>query len=208
MTTASQQRHAEKVARLEQQHGKPIRQLLSDLVEANELTYPEIAKLLTISPATLKKWLNRYQVQGRGSGNFPKRLAHKQNISKALTGQQLSPEHIQAQRQTKLAKGTWKPIGHTTIRQGYVYTKVTHGRGRNNYKPQHRIVAEQTIGRPLTPKEHVHHIDGNTLNNEPTNLVVLSKTDHKLIHAILHVVDRDFARAIILTLKTRFPDLD
>lgn len=47
----------------------------------------------------------------------------------------------------------------------------------------YRILAESKLGRPLTPDEHVHHIDGNHLNNDPDNLMVLSNSEHMKIHA-------------------------
>jgi len=46
----------------------------------------------------------------------------------------------------------------------------------------HRQIMETHLGRTLTPEEHVHHIDGNKLNNDPTNLVVLMKSDHHKLH--------------------------
>lgn len=42
-----------------------------------------------------------------------------------------------------------------------------------NGKHEHRRVAEEAIGRPLCIGEVVHHLDGNHLNNDPANLVVL-----------------------------------
>ena len=38
----------------------------------------------------------------------------------------------------------------------------------------HRIVASQKLGRPLTKGEVVHHIDGDSHNNHPDNLMVLT----------------------------------
>lgn len=47
----------------------------------------------------------------------------------------------------------------------------------------HRVIAEQKIGRSLWPKEIVHHIDGNILNNAPDNLDVLSsQSEHAKLH--------------------------
>jgi len=38
---------------------------------------------------------------------------------------------------------------------------------------QHRDVAASTLGRSLLPGEVVHHLDGDTRNNTPENLMVL-----------------------------------
>ena len=54
-------------------------------------------------------------------------------------------------------------------------------RKRHN-RHEHRIVAEQMLGRPLTSKDVVHHIDGNKHNNAPENLQVMNHSDHLKIH--------------------------
>ena len=40
-------------------------------------------------------------------------------------------------------------------------------------KHEHRLVAEEKLGRPLRKEEVVHHIDGDYKNNDPNNLMVL-----------------------------------
>ncbi|UQN08418.1 HNH endonuclease [Deinococcus sp. QL22] len=42
----------------------------------------------------------------------------------------------------------------------------------------HRAVAAELLGRPLDSAEVVHHIDGNSLNNSPDNLLVLRSQRH------------------------------
>ena len=50
----------------------------------------------------------------------------------------------------------------------------------------HRWLVEQTLGRPLLPREVVHHKDGDSLNNDPSNLIVLpSQRVHA--HAEFHL---------------------
>lgn len=54
---------------------------------------------------------------------------------------------------------------------------------RGGYVLEHRLVWEKANGRILDPSEHVHHVDGNPLNNDPTNLVALTRRQHVAVHA-------------------------
>lgn len=51
------------------------------------------------------------------------------------------------------------------------------------YVYEHRVVAEQMIGRSLLPTEQVHHKDENKQNNDPSNLEVVQDIRH---HRALH----------------------
>lgn len=46
----------------------------------------------------------------------------------------------------------------------------------------HRVVVERMIGRKLTSKDVVHHIDGNKQNNDPSNLKVMTHSEHLSEH--------------------------
>jgi len=48
----------------------------------------------------------------------------------------------------------------------------------------HRHIASIKIGRWLSSTEIVHHVDGNKQNNLEDNLLVMSSSDHALLHAI------------------------
>ena len=62
-------------------------------------------------------------------------------------------------------------------RKGYRYLPVPgtfDKNGRTCYRPEHHLVMEAKLGRPLLKTEVVHHIDGDTLNNATENLRLYS----------------------------------
>ena len=68
------------------------------------------------------------------------------------------------------------------------YVKVYVGRKHSmadgsGYAYEHRIIAEQILGRALMPNEKVHHIDGNRQNNSPENILVVDgNREHYVFH--------------------------
>lgn len=77
--------------------------------------------------------------------------------------------------------------GRSVASNGYVLVRVGVGHHLadvRGYAYEHRLVAEKKIGRRLLPGEQVHHIDGNTQNNAPENLEVMSSLhEHRHIHS-------------------------
>jgi hypothetical protein len=69
--------------------------------------------------------------------------------------------------------------GHGWIERGYHYISIN---GRKT--AFHRWLIEQMLGRPLSSDEIVHHVDGDPMNNDPDNLVILSRAEHTRIHAV------------------------
>jgi len=76
----------------------------------------------------------------------------------------------------------WK--GGQKIVKGYRHFYLPHHPDSiKNYYPEHRLVMEIKLGRILTKKEKVHHIDGNPLNNDIDNLRLFpSQNAHAKYH--------------------------
>jgi len=57
------------------------------------------------------------------------------------------------------------------------------------YVPLHRIIYERKLDRSIDPSiEDVHHMDGNVTNNDLANLTLLTKKEHRRIHAGWEIV--------------------
>ncbi len=56
---------------------------------------------------------------------------------------------------------------------------IKYEKGRQRY---HRYLMEKNIGRKLLSKEIVHHIDGDTMNNDLDNLKMMTQAEHFRLH--------------------------
>lgn len=86
-------------------------------------------------------------------------LAKKNNPTK------MTPEMREKLREVRLGTGEQK------------------GYGKRYGRPEHRVVMEAVIGRPLRSDEFVHHIDGNKRNNAIENLQIMTPAEHTRLHA-------------------------
>lgn len=62
------------------------------------------------------------------------------------------------------------------------------------YVMRHRLNVEKKLGRYLLNSEVVHHIDGDTLNNDVNNLEVLDKREHDRRNVDLNIHRRWMGR--------------
>lgn len=101
---------------------------------------------------------------------------------------------------TKLCPGCNKEYVHPDNRQKFCskscYTKFHVGKNHHNFKTGirihsggylrnskdqyiHRLVMEEHLGRKLRNDEHIHHVDGNVTNNDISNMVIMSNSEHR-----------------------------
>lgn len=74
-----------------------------------------------------------------------------------------------------------KPIGSTRMvsRRGFNYLLV---KTESGWRYQHRVIAEADLGRTLMRNENAHHRNGNTLDNRPENIEVMTHGAHTTKH--------------------------
>jgi len=72
-------------------------------------------------------------------------------------------------------------IGHTFINRGYIWIKI----GNRKYVGQHRVIVEQYLERKLKKNELIHHIDGNKINNQLSNLYIFT---NKAVHFAFEIL--------------------
>jgi hypothetical protein len=84
--------------------------------------------------------------------------------------------------------------GGVTVREGKYLAVKKHGHPNadaQGYIRLHRLIMVEYIGRPLKENEEVHHKDGNTFNNDLSNLELLDHNVHSSISATKDHGDRN-----------------
>lgn len=117
------------------------------------------------------------------------RVAHNMTTAqyRALGYETISPARLEQLRDSPVAKGQRRLLygtEHPSYKGGSINSsgyRIIYIGGKRI--PEHRYVASQILGRPLTSEEVVHHIDGNRLNNSPDNLAVMSQHEHSQLDA-------------------------
>jgi hypothetical protein len=91
--------------------------------------------------------------------------------------------------------------GERITRYGYkdIYKPDHPNSKKDGYIFEHRYVMSEYLGRPLFKWEVVHHIDENKINNDISNLEVMTLPEHQRYHNSLKTIIRDSRGRILGT---------
>lgn len=125
-------------------------QKLRDLIEDQKLTQAQAAEALGCSLSCVERTCKRL------------------GLSTQRSGPRSGPGHPDWKGGRVLIGGYW-----------HLWTNTHPSRNQRNYVAEHRLVAEQKLGRLLGRHEVVHHRNGDPQDNQPENLEVFgSNADH------------------------------
>ncbi len=158
-------------------------------------TATAIADQLGTSQSVVLRRLDRFGVGRRGRGRFSVipltpivklyqsglsvgEVSRRVGVSKTAVRWRLKKAGVRIRQNVKVslvgsANHQWR--GGRTMSRGYVLISVGHG----VQIPEHRIVMERQIGRPLTSAEIVHHLNGIRHDNRIDNLALTTLKDHE-----------------------------
>jgi len=85
--------------------------------------------------------------------------------------------------------------GISVDRQGYRLVYAPERVKAHPYTYEHILVAERMMGRRLHRNEHVHHLNGQKLDNRPENLLVCTQSEHHKLHRKLEQLAMEMVRS-------------
>jgi hypothetical protein len=128
---------------------------IQSMIEVEKLTQRKVAEMLGVNPTSIERACKRWGLNTQRTG--PRDLDGHPN---------------------------WKGGRYQLGRYWYVRADAHPLATKAGYVAEHRLVMESKIGRYLTQKEVVHHIDGNPENNHPDNLMVFQTNQQHLRHEL------------------------
>ena len=158
---------------------------LSEMYVTQLMSSTEISLKLGISPTHVIRLLKANEIEIRCASDN-KSISHskqstKEKIRLSKLGKPLSNKAKQKLIELTGSKNkNWG--GGLTISGGYIVFTASNANGEHASKPLHVVIAEWFYGTKVKSGEHVHHIDGNKLNNNPENLSILSNSEHAKLH--------------------------
>lgn len=146
----------------------------------------EISHLAGVSAQAVRRALKQAAVELRSVSDAMK-LSHNkpgmaEKFSRIATGRKHSEATKEKMRQVIGPDHPLWRAGLTISSGGYLQFTASQANGDNAGRLLHQVIFEWKNGGRLDDGFHVHHIDGNKLNNHPDNLTSMSASDHAKLH--------------------------
>lgn len=139
----------------------------------------QIAASLGVSVSTARKMVIDAGLKLRPRGALSSK--GRESIvaaGRARRGAKRSAEACSNIQQGRAAWGEKNAVGVSLKSNGY----LEYTRGPNKGRAVHVVAMEERIGRRLLADEVVHHIDGDTSNNNINNLALMTRSGHTRLH--------------------------
>lgn len=154
-----------------------------------------ISLAYTTNPENVRRVIERYKAEDKPTSYaVAEELGTTYHNVRQILSVHLTPEEFKAEKALRYSRskaGALNPMlgksgslhhnykGSASDHKGY----LTEPNGKGGRVFQHRLVLAQALGLEKLPSEwHVHHIDGDTTNNHPDNLALVTAAGHKDLH--------------------------
>lgn len=159
---------------------------ICEMYIAKRLSSTEIGQIAGLSGAHVLRILKNNAVSIRPASENKtialNRPATKEKTRKSSTGRKQREESKdKLRKRIGPLNHNWRAGLSVTV-GGYIQFTNSRANGVHANRYLHDIIAEYKYGRPLRRGEHVHHIDSNKMNNDPSNLIIMAASDHSKIH--------------------------
>lgn len=155
------------------------REFLEAMYIGERKSIPDIAAATGMAISTARRALIRFEIPLRSKAEGTRAAAYK-------TGDKLRgrKRNIDAEWREKLNAGIRKSARVINAKGTRISTNGYHEftTGSNEGRSVHIVLMEEKIGRRLAPNEVVHHIDHDKLNNEISNLQLMTRAAHTSLH--------------------------
>jgi len=154
-------------------------EMIKTVYEVEKKSLTDISKMIGVTVSTIRLRLIEYGVTLRSKAEAIR--LHPEKLGSGNRGKKriFTKEWKENQRTAAIKRWMGKARGISLKPNGYYEITI----GPNKGRMLHNVIMEIHIGRKLLPNEVVHHKNGIRTDNEITNLILMSKSDHSSLHA-------------------------